>query len=296
VTHSQPQGERRPSRVSGLTALLGSIVLASTVACGGAVEDARGGFDPRGVIDGGASTGGAGAMEAGAPPLGTAAAAGTGTTVSGGAPSAGSGGSGVGGAAGSAGGSLFVPCRDETRLAGIDGQPTGFLQCGGDAVHRAEQRACASHLPRTNHGCSSQAPGSECSTDADCAQVTNGYCDPQTVFLSDTLTSVCVCNAGCVSDADCAAGEICQCGDPVGACVPASCLIDADCRGGLCLTYQWPPGGQAAGICAGAGFGGFQCQSARDLCAQDADCPDPNLSRCVFVDGRRTCYGAWTCN
>ena len=149
------------------------------------------------------------------------------------------------------------PCEDPQPLVAT-GADSGYVMCAGGWMHRAEVTACASALPRADTCASDPAAPGLCTTDSDCADQPNGYCN------ADPWGGGCYCNYGCTTDADCGDGRICLCGDPVGACATANCTSDADCGGRLCTSYVVEPG------CGGTGFA---CQTGLDECAGDADCP-----------------------
>lgn len=148
-----------------------------------------------------------------------------------------------------------VPCTNPERV-GVNGIDTGLVLCGGDWTHRPTAVECASTLPREDHVCS--AEGGDCSTDADCADTPNGYCE------SDDFGQWCGCASGCMTDADCGDGKICICGSPVGHCAQAECTDDTSCEENmLCASYITEPG------CGGTAF---RCQTAEDECGGDEDC------------------------
>jgi hypothetical protein len=71
-----------------------------------------------------------------------------------------------------------------------------------------------------------------------------------------------VCVYGCTVDEDCGDGQICVCGVPTGRCVAAGCTTNADCDGLYCASNGSPDTLTA-----------FTCQTPRDTCMIDADCP-----------------------
>src|SRR5262249_9511996 len=93
-----------------------------------------------------------------------------------------------------------------------------------------------------------------------CTGSANGWCNPNFALPS----SECGCTYGCTTDADCGAGEVCECRDPVGACVQAACTSDADCGPGLlCARYDAMPS---------CGFFRCACQTCADAWVSDSDC------------------------
>lgn len=147
----------------------------------------------------------------------------------------------------------FHTCAEGKRViaAGVE---TTYVECKGSWQHRTQVTMCGSVLPRSE-SCFSGTGVDACATDMDCMDRSNGHCDAP-------FPGGCECQYGCTSDADCNPGEICLCGEPVGACVPATCKADADCGAGyLCSTYV-------------SGCGGFQfaCQTPEDQCQSEADC------------------------
>lgn len=117
----------------------------------------------------------------------------------------------------------------------------------------------------------------ECTSDADCAHLENGYC----TFGQDGYS---YCVTGCIEDSDCGDGQVCDCGSFVGTCVAATCTTDADCPGdSLCTAYDAEPG------CA---FTTFACQTPQDTCGGDADCAVEGGELCSASEsGVRQCMG-----
>jgi hypothetical protein len=95
---------------------------------------------------------------------------------------------------------------------------------------------------------------------------------------------------GCVTDEECPLGNICECGATVNRCVPATCKADADCGPGLlCASYSRH---------LECGAVGYACQTPRDTCRGDIQCPsgpcDPDHGcldqlECTLLDGHRSC-------
>lgn len=297
----------------------------------GASRCARAGDGEAGASTGGSSatTGGArnvgGSGGVGASGTGGVSGAGRGgaaqtggTTQSGGATEAGGGGAtdggetalagavnAPGGAAGAAGSATteLLSCTDPAPRI-IAGEDTGFVQCGpkGSAfveapqfeavvLHRTGAVECPNLLPRSDGGeCAGNdlsASAEPCAEDADCSARPFGFCStvPTAHYPS------CGCSYGCVSDSDCEAGELCECGDPVGLCRPASCFVDADCgSGNLCASAPL-----ATTSCTFfPAPRGYECQAASDQCLSDADCSAQTGTVCTFSPdtGTRTCERA----
>jgi len=163
-----------------------------------------------------------------------------------------------GGAAGNAGsgnlgggGSInHFPCKNPVVLG------NGVVSCDG-FTHRTEIATCASRLPRPDVFANLE-PGSQCASDADCTAMPHGWC------ATGGQVPWTYCDYGCVQDSECAPGLLCECGDPVGRCVPGTCNADANCGSGfLCK------GSDQSGGCLQTAY---SCQSSADLCGNDADC------------------------
>jgi hypothetical protein len=172
-------------------------------------------------------------------------------------------------------------------MTGIDTNPTGFVVCAngvGGPLHRTEIKECPSALPRSTtcfgvgSGTDSGAALGICKSDSDCTTGHEGHC--QTTQRAAT----CACYYGCKSDADCSADRICVCGNPTGQCELAKCRSDADCGPGkLCLSAS-------NGACSTV----FACQTVKDTCAGDRDCP-PTYSQCTFDGDHRVCKAPPNC-
>jgi hypothetical protein len=182
---------------------------------------------------------------------------------------------------------------------------TGLQGCESGVIHRPEPVTCQSALPRplppasSANGDAAEATLSQvellyrvasglitgCSADTECNDKPYGYCAP--VFYSEQVGSGTECVYGCTVDADCGVGFLCQCGDPIGQCIPAECLSDEDCGDELCAA--WFDGG----VCGSQHA--FACQTADDECATDADCGDGGT--CIAPDGVRVClpYSGFEC-
>jgi hypothetical protein len=180
------------------------------------------------------------------------------------------------------GSARFRSCPKPTAQMGVDGEPTGYVQCNADwnnsIVHRAERKACPSLVPRAAACPPPPAPDAglgerQCHSDADCTAAAHSFCKRSMSFAP------CTCEYGCRQDSDCAPGQICFCDDPVGQCVPADCTSDDDCEGeALCLSYIVNPG------CFGIAFA---CQKPSDACADITDCL--TIGDCTLTDGVRVC-------
>jgi hypothetical protein len=169
-------------------------------------------------------------------------------------------------------------CKDEAPVI-VAGTDSGYASCTGQWQHRPSVVACPSEIPRAGATCSLAGTGGstgaqvDCTQDSDCTAQPNGYCNDSNGELWG-----CFCNYGCVQDSDCGANQICLCGSPVGHCVQATCKSDADCPGGLCATYTSEPG------CGGTAFA---CQSPKDECTGDGDCPQGQ--QCTLSGDHRVC-------
>jgi hypothetical protein len=198
--------------------------------------------------------------------------------------------------------------RPRTLVLGIE---SGTYRCEDGLLHRPAQITCPSNLPRplpadsaadagANSGASSnptlsqfeflygQAPspsswgGEPCTADAECTGKPHGYCAPS--YGVGPVPSTNQCHYGCLTDTDCGTGYLCECGDPVGHCLPATCQTDADCPGEL-LCAAW----SSANICGTVGES-FSCQTAEDECNSAADCPSDQYGSYCSGEGRvRTC-------
>jgi hypothetical protein len=164
--------------------------------------------------------------------------------------------------AGGARGSQPSACVFEASAEG------GLEVCQNGLLHRVSTAMCGSMVPRPD-----PIPDSErytvedgylgaCQRDTDCTEQSNGYCEMGQAGP--------YCRYGCRSDADCAADHLCQCGVPVGLCVPASCRTDSECGSGyLCVANT---------TCYTTTF---VCQRAGDQCAVSSDCAGER-ERCVY--------------
>jgi len=171
----------------------------------------------------------------------------------------GSGGS-VGGSGGSSGHtSLKFPCKNPQPVT-VSGVDTGYDECEGGFMRRRQVVDCPSLLPRSAACTGADAGASGCTTDSDCTDQENGYCNPS----QPGGALGCYCRYGCRTDADCGSGRICVCTDSVGYCAQSNCKNDASCAGDYqCTSYVTDPG------CGGTAFA---CQAAGDTCASDSDC------------------------
>jgi hypothetical protein len=104
----------------------------------------------------------------------------------------------------------------------------------------------------------------QCHKDSDCG-APNEWCQ---LSAYDGGPQPCECVTGCLVDADCAAGNVCECGDPVGTCVPATCTSDAACASGRCSKYESGPCGPNGPFRSYV----FGCESTGDTCEGDLDC------------------------
>jgi hypothetical protein len=189
---------------------------------------------------------------------------------------------GVGGA-GDAG--TIVPCESPRPKNGVNGMPTGYVECSGGWIHRPERRDCGSILPRPGnvvpHDGGVEGGVTGCTKDADCSNLLHGWCTPVAGVVGPLIPTVCV--SGCVRDEECAPGQVCACGDPVGRCLSATCTTDADCGDAKCASSY-------SSTCAPAAPGPFACQQPGDACTAARDClthqtctPTPAGRRCVSI-------------
>ena len=268
-------------------ALLGSLGLLS--ACGGeatAVNDSPSSGGTTSASVGDTGPGGTGSGHTGSGDTGSGD---TGDTGSGGT---GAGPTGVGGTFGT------------TTQAVTSGATTGS---GGtqatNVVHRVEPVHCEPFTPSTESAIPPEyrgeggaagateggvagatepsAPDFRCEFDSDCTEAANGDC----YFYIDSYDQIYEgtrCSYGCEVDADCAAGTVCECSGGNHRCVAANCVTDDDCDANqLCIRTD--------------AFDGcstnihYACQTPRDECAQNSDCPGD--AECDFDSevGRHTC-------
>jgi hypothetical protein len=157
------------------------------------------------------------------------------------------------------------------------GTPSGLERCASGIIHRAASVTCPA-APRSRRTAREMASkyidrrwDDSCALDQDCTEQPYGYC-------IDFLPGGRDCFYGCVRDSDCEPGEICDCGEPVGVCISASCVTSNDCAAPFACTRFSPQP-----MCTGARLA---CQSERDECVTDADCPG---RICSWKDGRRVC-------
>ena len=177
-----------------------------------------------------------------------------------------------------------IACKTSSDLL-VNGMPTGFATCD-DITHRVAKVTCPNLLPRAQmmHPASTTTV-ENCKSDADCTAKAHGYCD----HSSGLIGSSWFCNYGCLTDQDCGAGFVCQCGDPVGACMPTNgCTSDADCAPGK-LCAEGSGDINQPGACALR----LACQTSSDKCQTRADCPtatgDPNMQYCAIGSAGRRC-------
>lgn len=185
----------------------------------------------------------------------------------------------------------------------IGGKPTGFEECASGLLVRREPLECPSLLPRPEKRMSSMERQrlrwerkldgieglseqdrkavlgrwegrDECYSDNDCTKRPHGQC------VEPLPSGHLMCIYGCVRDSECAPDKICKCGGLVGRCVKASCKASDECAWGQsCALYSPHPGCWLED--------GFACQSERDGCASNKDCPQGK--ECGWEDGRRVC-------
>ena len=184
----------------------------------------------------------------------------------------------------------------------VGGVDTGLERCSDGRIHRPDAATCTSKLPRegsADAGAGSApppandagpvasegtapAPGPVCTFDADCTAKALGHCEwpPNDGALNVGK----LCEYGCLTDADCDAGSLCQCGDPVGTCVPAQCRTDSECGAGLLCA-------QAANYhtyCPVSYV--FSCELPSDSCRIDGNCTASTPgSHCAILGSERIC-------
>jgi hypothetical protein len=177
---------------------------------------------------------------------------------------------------------VIPPAPEGAHLAGPAGASGG--QAPEGVHHRPPSVTCEPFTPREG---SRIGPidwdgglwGYECAFDADCTERPHGYC----YTYEDVATSYSTCRYGCVSDVDCDPGQVCDCGWIANECVRAGCVTDAECGAGLCLRTSYNDGCGHRTV--------YQCQTALDACARDADCDghqvcawDGTRHACMYVD------------
>ena len=202
----------------------------------------------------------------------------TGSTSTGGG---GAGRGGAGGAGQGGGGARPIECTGEKPVAAAGKDDTGYRACENGVMHRPTAQTCGSLVPRAEACKVPVGPQQgDCATDADCAGTPNGHCDPEYVGQG---AYKCACQPGCTKDADCAGtGEICLCGDPIGACVKAACATDADCGSDYCRSF-------AEGLSCPGGTA-FKCESPTDGCVTNASCGGNEVCS-IHPDGVARCTG-----
>jgi hypothetical protein len=155
-----------------------------------------------------------------------------------------------------------LPCENPRPLS----SGGGYEQCDDYSLRRSKPEACVSVLPRDEPA--SGLLFDECERDTDCAAAANGYC------------VIGQCSYGCVVDEDCGEGQLCYCGELIGACQIAGCKSDADC----------PSDYPCTGNPRAADSVEFLCQTPLDECQTDRDCNRLDARMFCGSDGtRRLC-------
>ncbi len=160
---------------------------------------------------------------------------------------------------------------------------SGHVREEDNTVHRASAETCVASNPRT--ACT-LAPGSAgaqlCTADTDCHDGAN----PRCIQDSGQIGEFCQCDYSCATDRDCKSGEVCVCGEALGAarhsmCVTALCQQDSECASGICGLSVFYNGCGETRVLA--------CRTEADTCKRDADCGE---SQDCTYDGQSA---TWSC-
>ena len=111
---------------------------------------------------------------------------------------------------------LILSCSNPTQLG------NGIELCEEGVKRRTQATSCEDK--RSTYIIPEDCADIACSGELD-------YCVTyhQPSFPGTHSPSQSKCTTGCLSDSDCASDHICECGDPIGRCVPASCKTNSDC-------------------------------------------------------------------
>ena len=99
-------------------------------------------------------------------------------------------------------------------------------------VRRLAGTICPSQVPERQPGVDGDTEAYSCEVDEECNAAPYGYCEYFGMGESE-------CMYGCVSNEDCESGSVCDCREPVGACVEAHCRSDEDCEDGALCVADW---------------------------------------------------------
>jgi hypothetical protein len=181
-------------------------------------------------------------------------------------------------------GDPHLTCWQIVNTAGLD---TGFEQCADGARRRRAAVECPASVTAATSPCRPDSGPADCTSDADCTMQPHGYC-----ATAHELTAYCGCYYGCRQDSDCAAGSICDCGDFIGQCVPATCTTNADCGPGLdCRATFAATAGASCTDVNQTRPTSYACQTAADQCHGSKECSDAGASQgaCLLDGARRAC-------
>ena len=175
------------------------------------------------------------------------------------------------------GGEPFVCENAQPVLQPDSGLPSGFVQCDGGFIHRAEKIDPSDPRGPDVEDCASEN-GGECQTGADCIDLDHGRC----VHGS---WGQCSCSYGCASDAECEEGFICAPAGVAGArstCIQADCTRDDECGDGVCGLSSYDH-------CCGTNYV-MGCAYPDQPCHVDTQC---GSAPCIGADGEGS---PWQCS
>lgn len=178
----------------------------------------------------------------------------------------------------STGGTSSTGGSSSMSVGGLVGDPAfgGLAKTPDGYVHRPRLVVCPDLLASEAQPSPPLAvdgglpvPLDECAKHSDCSQHPHGSCILAYMPRSPLAPiPYLACAYGCVRDEECSSGQICLCGERIGACVPASCRTDADCGSNLCSEFTAdPPSG-----CGGGAYEYFKCAVPGVECTTNADC------------------------
>ncbi len=164
--------------------------------------------------------------------------------------------------------------------------PSGFVECEGGLIHRAEAVACVE--PDSPGSCEWEFD-QECLSDDECVDEPFGRCDSNPYDFN-----ACECRYGCETDADCGKNAICVCAGVFGeqsTCISDYCNGSEGCaEDELCALSEWPD------VCANSYD--VACLGPDAACQTDSDC---GAMECPFNEewfGSGHCTGwkgEWEC-